>query len=358
MELDRSAMGSVATRSSEPEVSDMQYDYVVVGGGSAGCVVACRLSENPAVSVLLIEAGGSNQDWKVRAPFFGCARLVHSDRDWQIETEEQRMTQRRSRCPRGKLLGGCSSINTMVWVRGDPRTFDYWESRLGCTGWGWQDVLPFFKKCETFNGPTHLRGSDGPIQVSDARRGELATQPVCQKFLEACSQCGIPATIDYNGAQQEGAATTQGNVKDGVRYDAATAYLFKTGAVSRPNLRILTGSRATRLLLEGKATKRASGVIFQRGGTCACARARSEVVLCCGAIATPQLLMLSGIGPKAHLEEMGIDCKVDLPVGQNLQDHLMWEMKFPARRPMDFNPSQPFSAGFLKSCELSLAECS
>ncbi|CAE7500720.1 unnamed protein product [Symbiodinium sp. CCMP2592] len=339
-------MGVVAARAAEPEARDGQYDYVIVGGGSAGCVVASRLSEDPTLSVLLIEAGGGNQDWAVQSPFFGCARLPHSDRDWKYETVEQEVTGGRSHhCPRGKLLGGCSSINSMVWVRGDPRTFDDWEKRLHCKGWGWKDVLPYFRKSEQFNGPDphDLRGSGGPIQVSDASRGELASEPTCQLFLDACSQCGIPTNPDYNGLLQEGAAMVQANVKDGLRYDTATAYLYKTGAMNRQNLTVLTESLATRVVLEGK---RASAVMFQRRGAPGCARARCEVVLCCGAIATPQLLMLSGIGPKAHLTDVGIECEVDLPVGENLQDHVMWEMKFQAKRPMHFNPARPFSLAF------------
>lgn len=322
------------------------YDYVVVGAGSAGCVVASRLSEDPKISVLLLEAGGSNQEFRVRSPMITNPGLQNSDMDWAYRTTPQEHTAGRvSHWPRGKTLGGCSSINYSLYVRGDPRNFDQWAERHGCAGWGYADMLPWFKKSENLccspdmraSGQHHeaSHGFNGPMEVTDgwdSMYDEVATRETTRRFVEACNESGIRGPHDYNGPEQEGASFTQFNVKDGTRNDTASAFLFKNGALQRPNLTVMTHAHATKVVFQGT---RATGVAYKSGDLPAAAlggrpvamrlvNAKKEVVLCLGAVATPQLLMLSGVGPRAHLEELGIPVVADLPgVGEGLQDHLM-----------------------------------
>ena len=284
----------------------------------------------------------------VRSPFLGSIHLQGSDLDWKYRTEPQEnLHGRRCNWPRGRVLGGCSAINQMIWVRGDPRSFDDWENRLGCTGWGYKDVLPYFKTLECFHGPDPhgLRGHTGPVHVSRAQDCGLATAETCQLFMQSCSHCGIPINDDYNGHTQEGVSMIQANVKDGVRSDTATAYLH-------PNITVLTNTVAQRVVVEGN---RATGVELLQGGVSFIRRCKFEVVLCCGSIATPQLLMLSGIGPKSHLEELGLPCLKDLPVGQNLQDHVLFPLTFRTSA-LAFNPSRPVTGGMIPSTGLS-CEC-
>ena len=327
-----------------------EFDYIVIGAGSAGCVVACRLSENENVSVLLVEAGSDHQQQRVRSPFFGSITLQSSDLDYGYQTEVQEVLKKRINLPRGKVLGGCSSINQMIWVRGDPCQWDHLASE-GLSGWSYEDVVGYFKKSETFLGPNDdgLRGKDGPVKVSCSKDFRLATQKTCELFMESCNKCGIPTNSDYNGRRQAGVSMIQANTEGGIRCDVATAYLVKTGALQRPNLTLWKGATATRILMEGN---RAVGLEMHLGGQLQTARAGSEVVLCCGAIGSPQLLMLSGIGPKEHLEEMGIECKKDSPgVGNNLQDHVLFPLSFAIKKNMrlPMNPQHGWSRGFLTS---------
>eukprot|EP00928_Gymnodinium_smaydae_P000840 TRINITY_DN10311_c0_g3_i2.p1 TRINITY_DN10311_c0_g3~~TRINITY_DN10311_c0_g3_i2.p1 ORF type:complete len:665 (+),score=107.05 TRINITY_DN10311_c0_g3_i2:113-1996(+) len=308
------------------------YDYIVVGAGSAGCVIASRLSEDPAVSVLLIEAGGSNQKFSVRSPFITCPKLQNTELDWAYRTtRQQTLDDRISHWPRGKCLGGCSSINFMIYVRGDPRNYDDWAQRQGCDGWSYADVLPFFKRSENLldaRGNTSSHGVGGPLSVTDmAARDDWATKEVCERWVKACDAAGVPRTEDYNGPTQTGAALPQVTVRDGVRCDTASAFLFGTGALTRPNLTVLTDSRVTRIAIDGD---RATGVFLRKdaGGKESLVSVSKEVVVSCGAVGTPQLLMLSGIGPSGELRKHSITCVRDLPVGQNLQDHLMWPVTF------------------------------
>ena len=237
----------------------------------------------------------------------------------------------------------------MIWVRGDPRSFDDWENRLGCTGWGYKDVLPYFKTSECFHGPDPhgLRGHSGPLQVSRAQDCGLATAETCKLFMQSCGHCGIPINDDYNGQVQEGVSMIQANVKDGVRSDSATAYLH-------PNITVLTNTIAQRVVLDGN---RATGVELVRGDARFILHCQCEIVLCCGSIATPQLLMLSGIGPKSHLEELGLPCMKDLPVGENLQDHVLFPLTFRTST-LAFNPARPVTGGVIpSSCLRTKGNC-
>jgi choline dehydrogenase len=295
-------------------VPEMEYDYIIVGSGSAGSVLANRLSAKPEIKVLLLEAGGSDNSFYVRMPA-GIANLSGPRFNWGFETAPQAaMKGRRMYWPRGRLIGGSSSVNAMVYMRSQPADYDHWR-QLGNAGWSYDDVLPYFKKAER-NERLHDRfhGADGPLNVAE----RPYTNPLSHAFVEAAQQAGLPFNPDFNGALQLGCGLFQVTQKNGRRWSAASAYLHP--AAARENLTIVTKAQATRVLIENG---RAVGVEYARGRRRHTARASQEVVLAAGAINSPQLLLLSGIGPAEELRARGVSVVHDLPgVGKNLQDHL------------------------------------
>jgi len=292
------------------------FDYIIVGAGSAGCVLGHRLSADPAVKVLLLEAGP--RDWHpfVHMPA-GLVKLIgRKGVNWDFSTAPERhLDGRMLWWPRGKVLGGSSSINAMCYNRGHQRDYDEWAA-LGAEGWHWDAVLPYFRKSEgNERGADAWHGADGPLGVSDHRY----RNPLSAVFVEAATQAGFPMNTDFNGAEQEGFGFYQTTTRGGARCSSATAYLDPIRG-KRPNLTIITGAMARKVLFEGR---RASGVVYTTSRGAFAEGAVREVILCGGAINSPQLLMLSGLGPAAHLRQRGIEVRVDLPgVGGNLQDHL------------------------------------
>jgi choline dehydrogenase len=289
------------------------YDYVIVGAGSAGCVLASRLTEDPDVSVLLIEAGPPDSSENIHIPL-AFSQLLHSQLDWDYSTlPEPFADRRRIHLPRGKTLGGSSSINWMVYIRGHRADYDEWRER-GCEGWGYDELLPYFKRSEdNERGASEYHGAGGPLKVSDGR----SRNPITEAFLEACDQSGQPRNEDFNGAEQDGFGRYQLTQGDGRRCSTAVGYLHP--AMSRPNLTVETYTQVHRVLFEGE---RAVGVQAERLGELRELRAEREVILCGGAYNSPQLLMLSGIGSAELLSMLEIPVVADLPaVGQNLQDH-------------------------------------
>jgi len=292
----------------------MQYDYIIVGAGSAGCVLANRLSKNPSKRVLLIEAGGPDNNPFIHIPA-GLANLSNNKHvNWAYETEPQAgLNQRRMYWPRGKVLGGSSSINAMVYIRGQAEDYDRW-AELGGTGWDFESVLPYFLKSQNQQrGQSRLHATGGPLSVQDLR----FVNPLSRVFLEAAQQLGYPLNDDFNGPKQEGFGVYQVTQRNGMRCSSATAFLKP--AIGRPNLEVRTHTLAEKLIFEGT---RATGVtVSGKGQRQNCYG--NEIVLSGGAINSPQLLMLSGVGPADHLRATGIEVIHDLPgVGQNLQDHL------------------------------------
>jgi choline dehydrogenase len=308
-------------------MSKETYDYVIVGAGSAGCVLANRLTEDGRCTVLVLEYGGSDRSWTIQMPAALSIPMNSKRYNWGYLTEpEPHLGGRRLICPRGKVLGGSSSINGLVYVRGHPLDFERREEE-GAKGWGYARVLPYFRRGESFRGGgDDWRGHDGPLATSHG----LKHSPLYEAFIEAGRQAGYAVSRDLNGERQEGFGFLDMTVKDGVRWSTANAYLRP--AMRRPNLTVLAHALATRIAFDGR---RAIGVRYRRGGRDYLAKAGREVILSGGAINSPQLLKLSGIGPKAELGGLGIDVIADRPgVGENLQDHLEFYFQVASKKPI------------------------
>ena len=307
------------------------FDYIIVGAGSAGCVLANRLSENPKHKVLLLETGGSDKSIFIKMPTALSIPMNTDKYAWQFNTEkEPYLNNREMHCPRGKVLGGSSSINGMVYVRGHAKDFDEWEAH-GAEGWNYQACLPYFQKAETwYKGNDAYRGGNGELGVNN---GNEMKNPLYTAFIKAGEQAGYDITSDYNGKQQEGFGPMHMTVKDGVRSSASREYLDPVK--SRKNLTIVTGALVTKVVLEDKVAK---GVEYVVNGKTETAATSNEVILSAGSIGSPHILQLSGIGDKDILEKAGVDVKHHLPgVGQNLQDHLEFYFQYKCKQPITLN---------------------
>jgi choline dehydrogenase len=310
-----------------------EFDYIVVGAGSAGCVLAGRLSEDPAARVLLLEAGPPDRSLWIHLPIGYGKTMWSPTYNWRFETDpDPNMNGRRIYWPRGKTLGGSSAINGLIYIRGQREDYDHWAA-LGNPGWGYEDVLPYFIKSEgNQRGADAFHGADGPLKVSDIG----AKHELIEAFIDGAQQIGpisVKRTEDFNGAEQVGAGYYQLTTHKGWRCSTAKAYLAP--AKNRSNLRIETDALATGLVFEGR---RAAGVRYLQGGATKTARCRAEVLLSAGAIQSPQLLQLSGIGPRALLEQRGVPVVQALPgVGENLQDHLQIRLGYECTKPITTN---------------------
>jgi len=306
------------------------FDYIVVGAGSAGCVLADRLTASGRHRVLLLEAGGHDRHFWIHVPL-GYGKLFNDRRvNWLYSSEpEPELDNRKIIQPRGKVLGGSSSINGLLYLRGQPADFDHWR-QLGNSGWSFDDVLPYFRRAEDQErGADDLHGAGGPLAVSDV----CEPHPLCDAFIQSAEQAGFPRNDDFNGPSQEGAGYFQLTARNGRRCSTAVGYLRP--ARRRPNLTVVTGALASRILLEGR---RAVGVEYRQGGTTHVARAGREVILSSGSFNSPQLMQLSGLGPAALLRPLGIDVVADMPgVGADLQDHLQVRMQYRCTEPITMN---------------------
>ena len=308
----------------------LEADYIVVGAGSAGCVLAARLSEDPGTSVILLEAGGEDTNFWIHVPLGFGKTFADKRVNWMFQTEPDPGAGGRSiYWPRGKVLGGSSSINGMVYIRGQHEDFDHWR-QLGNTGWSSSDVLPYFRRSvHQTRGADEWHGTGGPLTVSDA----TYSHPICDAFVDAAADLGFPRNPDFNGEKQEGVGYQQTTTRNGRRCSTAVGYLRP--AMRRPNLRVITRALTEKVLFDGK---RAVGIAFRENGMPKTIRARKEVVLSGGAIGSPHILMLSGVGPAAQLAAKGVDIVHDLPgVGQCLQDHYSAAVKLRCKEKITFN---------------------
>lgn len=321
------------------------WDYIIVGAGSAGCVLAARLTENPDAQVLLIEGGGTDRSDLCRVP--GMVSIIHTvpqvkkKYDWGYKTAPKPLTlDRKIPYIRGKVLGGSSAINGMVFVRGHRTNYEDWAAQ-GCTGWGWDDVLPYFKRLEDYEGgASELRGAGGPIKVSKP----TDISPVSEAWQHAVSStCGVPIIDDYNGEQQEGAGLWQLSARDGIRYSSSEAYLHPH--MDRDNLTVVTGGLVHKVIIQ---QGRATGVAYSVSGELTEAHASTGVILSAGSIGTPAILMRSGVGPAEHLASLDIDVNADLPVGQNLHDHIFFPLTFLTPRGGHKGTALHFFSGMIK----------
>ncbi len=316
--------------SAMPQAVTQTFDYIIIGAGSAGCVLANRLSADPAVKVLLLEAGPKDKSTLIHMPAgVGALLSKRTKFNWYYETEGQpHMAGRRMYWPRGKVLGGSSSMNGMIYIRGHARDYDMWR-QLGMEGWGFADVLPYFRRSEANeNGGDAFHGGEGPLRISNAK----SNHPIFRTLIEAGREAGHATTRDFNGFQQEGVGPYQLTIHNGQRWSAARGYL--TPVLSRPNLTVEVEALTTRIIIEGG---RATGVEYVQGKKreAKTALAGREVILSGGAVNSPQTLLLSGIGPADYLKKFGIDVKSDLPgVGQNLQDHLDVIIQYESTKPI------------------------
>ncbi len=307
-----------------------EADFVIVGAGSAGCVMAARLSEDPGTKVILLEAGGEDSNMWIHIPLGFGKTFADPKVNWCYETEpDPGAGGRKIYWPRGKVLGGSSSINGMVYIRGQHEDFDLWR-QLGNPGWSSTDVLPYFRRAEhQTRGEDDFHATGGPLCVSDVTDGH----PLCEAFIKACNEAGYPRNDDFNGAKQEGVGYHQTTTRNGKRCSTAVGYLHPVR--NRTNLQVMTGAHTQKVLFEGK---RAVGVAFRQSGADRSVRARKEVILCGGAIGSPQIMMLSGVGPAAHLAEFGIPVVHDVAgVGQSLQDHYSAPIKLKCSFPITLN---------------------